>query len=80
MSSDSEKRITVTFSREREQITFRRHRHDSDITIPRYPLTMKIGERDNSYMNTKIYKTKLREPDMTYVLQQMALPPRSGVR
>jgi len=70
----------VTFCREREQITFRWHRHDSDITIPRYPSTMKIAERDNSYTNTKIYKTKLREPDMTYILQQMALPPRSGVR
>ena len=65
MSSDSEKRITVTFSREREQITFRWLRHDSDVTIPRYPLTIKIVESDNSYMNTKIYRTKLREPDMT---------------
>jgi len=37
MLSDSEKRFTVTFSREREQITFRWHRHDWDVTIPRYP-------------------------------------------
>lgn len=80
MLSDPEKPITVIFSREGQQSMRRCHKHDWDITIPRYPLSTKTAERDNSGTNTKIYRTKLREPDMTYVYQQMALPRRSGVR